>query len=394
MRLFLCGVQMQFEYASACAKREKPRRQRRRSLHPDERFAVGFAFTTMPTTKALLMFAATLGLLPACRNRHAEEGARREARQEELLPHATNRGLAPAHAGAADVDASRVASGSDGDARMADRCSGVPCRRFATARDAFEFVLEEQPRVLGIGEAHAQKGGGLEATASWFARELLPALEGRASDLLLEAMMPPRGCAVATTAAKTAQREVTERQTETAQSDYIALGEAARARGIVPDLLRPSCADVAAMGDAGADLVAVSMRTIARLSHAQAKRLLARPIEGEKSIVVLYGGAFHNDLTPDAEREAWSYGPELAAETAETNGRYVALDLFARQAVLTSASYRRFSWFLAAENAASEEGVLLLRPEPRSYVLLAPLPPAATAKAPASPVGRATDAGR
>src|SRR4051812_26349931 len=38
-------------------------------------------------------------------------------------------------------------------------CGALACKAFPTAAAAFDFVLAESPRVLAIGEAHAQGDG-------------------------------------------------------------------------------------------------------------------------------------------------------------------------------------------------------------------------------------------
>src|SRR4051812_26812064 len=38
-------------------------------------------------------------------------------------------------------------------------CGELACKAFPTAADAFDFVLTDAPRVLAIGEAHAQSDG-------------------------------------------------------------------------------------------------------------------------------------------------------------------------------------------------------------------------------------------
>src|SRR5207244_6846029 len=96
-------------------------------------------------------------------------------------------------------------------------------------------VLASDPRVLAIGEAHAPRGATAESAAKRFTRELLPLLAGRASDLLVELMMPPPGCADAAAEVRQKQAPATSQQAPSNQSEYVAMGEKARALGIVPD---------------------------------------------------------------------------------------------------------------------------------------------------------------
>jgi hypothetical protein len=207
-------------------------------------------------------------------------------------------------------------------------CGPLDCRQYATLEDAFQSALVGDPLVVAVGEAHAQKGTTVASSARHFTSELLPVLAGRASDLLVELMNPPRGCAKTTEVVRDRQEVVTRAQAPTDQGEYVAMGTRARELGIVPDLLRPTCDDLDAVKAAGDDAIPASLAMIARLTKAQAGKLLernARADEGRGKMVVIYGGAIHNDLAPPQEREAWSFGPALEAQAG---GRYVAVELF------------------------------------------------------------------
>lgn len=256
---------------------------------------------------------------------------------------------------------------------------GVECATFERVEDAFLAVLKEDPAVLAIGEAHAQRGATVASSAKRFADTLLPLLAGRASDLLVELMMPPTGCAKQAEAMRSAQKPVTTRQAAGNQNEYLAMGEAARKLGIVPDLLRPSCQDLAAVEDAGADAIDVSLATIARLTTAQAEKMIDRDratVADSKKIVVTYGGALHNDTAPPPERARWAFGPALSKYVG---GRYVELDLYVPEFIEATDTWRALPFYAAYQKAKSAGKPTLFRVGPRSYVLVfAPSAPAPT----------------
>lgn len=252
-------------------------------------------------------------------------------------------------------------------------CGELDCRLFDAPEDAFAFILAERPRVLGIGEAHAQKGmEGVDSATKRFTERFVPLLRGRASDLLVELMLPPTGCAKAEKEVRTQQKEVTKQQASTNQNEYVVLGEAARRFGVVPDALRPTCADLDAAAKAGDQAVPVMLETIARLSRAKASELLAR---NEKSaldkdkMVVLYGGALHNDLTPKPGREAWSFGPDLARATG---GRYVELDVFVPESIQDTDAWRAFPWYSRYDREAHGGSTVLFRTGPSTFAMIFP----------------------
>ncbi len=268
---------------------------------------------------------------------------------------AASAGVAPASTGAA--------SGG--------RCGPLECTLYDAPEAAIAALLAPRPRLLAVGEAHAQKGEGRGASvAKRFAESLLPALEGKASDLLVELMLPPTGCPKSAEAVRERQAPALAPQAETNQGDYVALGEAARRRGVVPDALRPSCADLAAIDRAGDDAIGAMMATIARLTAAKAGELLARVERADPGkVVVTYGGALHNDLAPRPGREAWAFGPALERAAG---GRYVELDLFAPEAIGESEVWRALPWHAHYDAARFGAKAVLFRTGPKSYALVLP----------------------
>lgn len=230
--------------------------------------------------------------------------------------------------------------------------------------DAFDIVLKEDPAVLAIGEAHAQRGARAASSAKRFTDELLPLLAGRASDLLVELMMPPTGCVKQSEKMRKTQAPVTSQQAETNQNEYVVMGDAARKLGIVPDLLRPSCEDLASINDAGADAIDRSLQTIARLTTAQGTKMIAR---AGRKMVVTYGGALHNDATPPPERAAWAYGPALSQQVA---GRYVELDLYVPDFITDEPTWKKQPWFAQWEAHRASGKALVIKVAPKSYVMV------------------------
>lgn len=251
--------------------------------------------------------------------------------------------------------------------------------QYEAPSDALVAVLAQHPLVLAVGEAHALEGATAPSAAKRFANEMLPALRGRASDLLVELMMPPKGCTVETAQARAQQTPITSRQAAGDQGDYVSMGETARALGIVPDMLRPSCADMMAIGAAADGVVDVSLRTIARLTALQAERLVARDAQSEtdrNKMVVIYGGALHNELPPPAgpslQNPAWSYAPAL---DAAAGGRLIALDIVVPEFIGDDSTWRSLAWWSHYDRRVLGGKVTLFRTGTRSFTLVLPLTP-------------------
>lgn len=256
----------------------------------------------------------------------------------------------------------------------ATSCGELGCLQFDTPEAAFRHVIASRPRVLAIGEAHAQKGKeGVASSAKRFTDTLLPFLQGKASDLVLELMMPNDKCKQKTEKAREKQKPVTSQQQEGNQSEYVKMGERARALGIVPDLLRPSCDDLAAIDKAGDDAIPAFLSTIARLTQAQVEKLLERnartPADADK-LVVTYGGVLHNDLAPSKDHTAWSFGPQLSARAG---GRYVEVDLFVPEYIEDSETWRKLPWYSHYDRDKMGEKTTLFQTGTGSYAIIFPL---------------------
>ncbi len=249
-------------------------------------------------------------------------------------------------------------------------CGDLDCRQYASAREAFLDVLGSDPLVLAVGEAHAPKGATVASSAKRFTEDLLPVLANRASDLLVELMMPPSGCAKAAAEVREAQRPVTSRQAEHDQDEYVAMGEKARGLGIVPDMLRPSCADMDTVRSAGEGAVGASLELIARLTRSQALRMIDRDARSDADrgkTVVLYGGMLHNDLSPRPEAAAWSYAPELSAHV---NGKFVSIDLIVPEFIGEGQPWRSLAWWPHYDRARLGSKTTMFRTGERSFVVV------------------------
>jgi len=246
------------------------------------------------------------------------------------------------------------------------------CTQYDTARAAFAEVIATHPRVLAVGEAHAPRNATAPSAAKRFADDLLPTIAPLASDLLVELMMPPGGCADAAEEVREKQAAVTTRQAATDQNEYVVMGEKARSLGVVPDMLRPSCADLDRVRAAGDDAVGASLELIAHLTLHQATRLVERDARSDADagkMVVVYGGLLHNDLAPSGEAAKWSYAPTLQAAVS---GRLVAVDLVVPEFIGDDASWTSLAWRPYYDRERLGGKATLFRTGEWSYVLVFP----------------------
>ncbi|MBX3183403.1 MAG: hypothetical protein KIT72_03450 [Polyangiaceae bacterium] len=255
----------------------------------------------------------------------------------------------------------------------AKACGVARCLEFPAPVDAFRHVLSRKPRVLAVGEAHALKGTeDVRSSTARFTTELLPELRGQASDLILELWFPNPSCKKETIKKVEAQQAVvTERQATSNQNEFVELGNVAKRLGIQPKALEPSCEDLQKITEVGTADIALMLETVAKYTALDARARLAK--QKEPKVIVLYGGAMHNDLHPRPGAEAWTFGPELSRES-----EYLALDLIVPEYIKDTDAWRMMPWYEAyTERTAKADSkpstaTLLYEPRARELVLIFP----------------------
>lgn len=321
----------------------------------------GLASRFVPWPRGASFTRVAVALVVACATQTPPLSPRPEAAPPASAPATSDHALAPGDHALAPGDP----------ALEGEPCGPLDCRRFATAEQAFRYLLRTEPLVVGIGEAHAPPGlDHIRGSARRFGEELLPVVEGRASHLIVELLNPNPDCQEVTRDVRGAHTPVTRAQSRNNHDDYVNLGHRARALRIEPFVLSPSCEEYLAITSAGDDAISQTLRTIATITSRMLRAALARNHSlGEERIVLAYGGALHNDLTPQASRAAWSYGPALSAFT---RGRYLELDLIVPEFIKDNDVWRALPWYEHFKPELYPDASVVMRWGPQSYVLFFP----------------------
>jgi hypothetical protein len=274
----------------------------------------------------------------------------------------------------------------------ASRCVGAAvgptCFRFASAEEGFRWVLKKDPLVLAVGEAHAQRGTeNVASSTKRFTDSFLPIVAPGATDVVVELWAPDPKCMKEVKQVASAQKPVTDVQAPTNQNEYVTLGTTAKAAGMTPWLLRPTCDDFSMLADAGADAVGAMLGLVKRLTQAKVTQLYERnraaasDAGGAVKTVIAYGGALHNDLAPPEATKDYSFGPDL---DRLTNGRYIELDLIVPEFVKKTPVWEKLPWYASfeAERASGQpqDKALLYVVGERSFVLVFPAAPSTPEK--------------
>jgi hypothetical protein len=251
-------------------------------------------------------------------------------------------------------------------------CGPLDCLSFASAEDALAHLVDQaRPKVLAVGEVHAQKGHRLAKTPTVRFADALPWFQSRAKHLVIELWTGRNDCGDdRVQRVKKAQEPVTSAQADTNRNDYFELGSKAKSLGIVPHALVPSCQDYQTILNAKSDdLDRMLELTATRTAELVDTLLTTQTTPEHLPEIVTYGGALHNDVSPRPGREHWSFGPHLVEKT---NDRYVELDWVLREQVHDGPVFSAQPWYPHFRSETLEKHFTLYKTGPASYVLIFP----------------------
>jgi hypothetical protein len=244
-----------------------------------------------------------------------------------------------------------------------------PCSVVGSPLEGFQRVLERKPVILAVGEYHEVTGAPKVPSAiARFTKDLLPALKGRVASLVVETWMLNGKCGAAEKQAVAAVAKTTQRPDST-EDELTALLDRTFKMGVKNHILLIDCDDYRGMLDDAGELDgAASLLLVKRKVEEKALDVLEREEAGTpEHLLLLYGGALHNDLEPLPEWRDYSFGPRLRRET---DGHTVELDLLVPEYVDTDEDLLKESWFQGALALSKAGKTVLVNPHPDVYLLL------------------------
>lgn len=240
---------------------------------------------------------------------------------------------------------------------------GDDARLFDSAAAAVAEILEDKPRIIGFGEFHKLSSSApVRSALRRFADEIFDVVGPGSAHLVLETWRIDPSCGKQAQEVTRKVEKAIERPKET-ENEMQILMRKAQAFGTAGHVLQFSCKEYGALlKDDGLDTEALLTSVSAKLGDSATRALAETPAD---KMVAIYGGATHNDLFPYAGLEAWSYAPALAEAVAG----YVEIDLYVPELVEGDALLAQEAWYpLLAQ--AREDKVILIRRDPRSYILI------------------------
>jgi hypothetical protein len=240
------------------------------------------------------------------------------------------------------------------------------------------------PIVLGVGELHQTADtAGIPSSLARFTREIWPLIAAHTSDLIVETWVTDGACGSAEASTVDQVETITQRPAAT-EDQILTLLRRAEASGVRPHILKVDCTDYRLLSPAPRDargagsgtsagapldfqrmLALIQRKLAAKLTEVLAGR---RPSEAAK-LVVVYGGALHNDLYPDPLLASFSYGvPAFRA----TLGRYRELDLYVPEYLERNPALHAEPWFAWWQRAARPGAIVIIRRSPAWFILIFP----------------------
>jgi hypothetical protein len=245
--------------------------------------------------------------------------------------------------------------------------------KFASPAAAMHALLDhalgdQAAGVVAFGELHqTEKTAGIRSSIARFTDEILPAIAPRASHLIVETWVSRGSCGETEKKVTKDVARTTERPAET-ENEIVRLLRRAKELGVAPHVLDVDCHEYQALvgADGAVDYDRLLTLTGRHLGHA-IEQALALPRPDDRPLVLVYGGALHNDLAPDPELAKYSFGPAI---DALTHGDYSEVDLFVPELVDAMPALRAERWYPVWQATRAKPGTTLVRRRARSAVLL------------------------
>jgi hypothetical protein len=240
-----------------------------------------------------------------------------------------------------------------------------------SAAAALTAWLRDAAGVVAFGEVHQDEATkGTRSALARFTEDVLPALAPRASHLIVETWVTTGACGKAETHVTEDIARTTERPAET-ESEIVRLLRRAKEAGVAPHVLAVTCDEYATL--AGARGKGVDYDRLLRLTerHLEAaiEQAVVLPRTPARPLVLVYGGALHNDLYPARSLEPYAFGPAIFALL---RGDYREVDLYVPELAERLALMRAEPWYATWGAFGHAEQTVVIPRSARSTIVVFP----------------------
>lgn len=259
----------------------------------------------------------------------------------------------------------------------ADAASAPQLAFYSSLPHALTTILGEAERdgglrIIAFGEYHqsnaqAKKGAPVPALRR-FSGEMFASLAPRSSDLVLETWITDGSCGKQETTAVAKVEKTTDRPPAT-ESDLVTLVKQAKTQGVAPHILKLSCDDYKSILDPKGQVdFEKLLGLLTKLLHDKATGIAdRRGVAGESKLILMYGGALHNDLLPRPELAPYTFGPSLRDHF---KGRYLEVDLYVPEYIERDAHIPKEPWFALYRKRVKPGQTAVIKRAAGSYILV------------------------
>ena len=240
--------------------------------------------------------------------------------------------------------------------------------KHASAQAAVATLLPDPGGVIAFGELHQTRAtANVRSSLSRFTDEILPAVAPHASHLIVETWITRGTCGEEEKHVTEEVARTTERPVET-ESEIMKLLRRAKELGVAPHVLDVGCDEYKVLaGSSGAvDYDKLLTITNQHLQRAIGQGLLLPRAPG-RPLIVVYGGALHNDLFPDPTLAKYTFG---RAVHAATRGAYREIDLYVPEMVDSTPTLKAEPWYRAWQKAGAGASDVIIQRNPRSSIVV------------------------
>jgi hypothetical protein len=240
--------------------------------------------------------------------------------------------------------------------------------KVASAQAAIEGLLPDPGGVIAFGELHQTRATAkVKSALARFTDEILPVVAPHASHLIVETWITSGTCGEAEAHVTKEVARTTERPVET-ESEIMKLLRRAKELGVAPHVLDVGCDEYEVLAGQGGGVDYDKLLTITNqhLERAIGQGLLLPRAPG-RPLVVVYGGALHNDLFPDPTLAKYTFGRHVHAAT---RGAYREVDLYVPEMVDGTPALRAEPWYRVWQHAGAGSGVVVIQRNPRSAIVV------------------------
>jgi hypothetical protein len=243
-------------------------------------------------------------------------------------------------------------------------------RLYPSAADAVAALLgDDAGGVVAFGEVHQDRAtASVRSALARFRDEILPAIAPRTAHLVVETWVARGDCGAPEAQVTADVAETTQRPPET-ESEIVGLIRRAKEAGVTPHILDVTCDEYAVLTGGGTvdyeKLLAITTRHLA----VAARQAALLPRSPERPLVVIYGGALHNDLHPRPVLAAYTFAPSTFAFM---HGAFREIDLYVPELVQRLPAFRAEPWFPIWRRASRPNQTVLITRSPHSAIVVFP----------------------